>query len=112
MKNIMLNLITERGDMTFVELAHEIKGFKGDNDVLLKDFENVLLWHHVSDEALEAIQELLKNEQVFLKPCSLVVYIAHRVQGLSDCITLSGKMSINPSKRYWLPAVLTIEPQI
>ncbi|MDD1608059.1 MAG: hypothetical protein LUQ18_06110, partial [Methylococcaceae bacterium] len=59
MKYQILKFIKERDHVSFQELTRAIKGFSGELPLPLPDYENIIVWHSLSQEAGKALIDLL-----------------------------------------------------
>ena len=75
MKNKIIDLLRKKGSgRSFVELS-EIAGFKGDLWFGEGD-KNIIYWFEMSSEAINAINELRKEDKIILVSTSPLVYHA------------------------------------
>lgn len=108
MKEKILNLVKSNGGGTsFVELQNGINGFVGkyafSSERLAE--KNIWMWFTCSNEAVDALSELVKERKIFLKATSFWVYL---VDGCVPGIPMA-KQSRKYKKERWLPTVLNIE---
>jgi len=102
MKSEILELIRQKQNVSFVELAREIPGFTdtaGGLDMAVTEWHNVILWTDLSLEAIQAMQELEAEGSIDAHLCGVFVY-------LIDGQTLNLPMA-KPKRSYrkprWLP---------
>ncbi len=107
-------LFSTRRHVSFAELSRMIPGFQeemaqGITKVFcLSETPQLIIWINLSDEALEALDELRKSQKVFLNPCSPLVYMADGV--ILNFPVLKRMPRKDVKKDYWVPYVLDIEP--
>ncbi len=98
----ILEMITQRGRVSFAELAR-IEGFQGEASYELGD-RNILLWAGMSLEACDAMQQLENGKHIEADPCSVIVYLA-------DGLSLKLPIAIRPTyykRSHWLPVVWSL----
>jgi hypothetical protein len=107
MNDAILKFITSSGGyVTFTELATGVPGFVGDRALGLQS--NVILWHAVSVEALEALNYLRDSELIALAPARVEVYDGQIVPGYPDANhdhLANGGMYEEP---HWAPAYVAV----
>lgn len=99
MKNKIMGFIRTRGNgVSFVELEDHISGFKGDFEY--GDFDqNLLYWSGISEEAISAIQDLVRDGRLTMKRTDFLVYL---IDG--KILKMPIAKSIRAYKRLrWLP---------
>ena len=101
LKDEIYTLIKERNHVTFIELS-EIDGVKGDLVYGLIE-RNIIFWVNMSEEAIDAIQELLYEERVFFEPATQMTYL---LDGGGLKLPIAKRKLSYKSKR-WLPLCLT-----
>ena len=70
MKDSILALIRDRQHVTFAELGRDIPGFTGDMRMLHASDPNIVIWPWCSDEAIDAVSDLLAAKLIFFHPLS------------------------------------------
>jgi hypothetical protein len=109
MKNQILTLIRKWRHMTFSELQAQVPGFSGDVAFVHAQDPNVILWPWCSDEALDALGELLKQGLIFMHPSSVDNYAATFHDYPSMPIVVRPQSGGYKSPR-WLPVVFRDQP--
>jgi hypothetical protein len=71
----ILKIVTERRNVSFAELSRSVEGFDGELGLILNDF-NICLWPHLSQAAVDALEELRLAKAIYPKPTSVLVYLA------------------------------------
>ena len=66
------------GNVSFVEFQNEFPEIKGGWDFILTEY-NLLLWSNVTEEFIQAIDFLIKNDKFKFAPCEELVYIGDGV---------------------------------
>jgi len=90
------------GGVSFVELE-KINNFCGDCGVFLGSNSNLLLWNKVSQDASDAIKELLEENLIITKVVNPIIYA---VDGKVLSLPLAKRISNKKSKNLkWLPVV-------
>ena len=107
MKEAILRYTEEvGGSVTFVELSRNIPGFEGEYAFEVKGGR--VFWSGVSDEGITALQELIKNDELVVKPVSPLAYF---IDGRYLALPL-GKTLKKPYKRpHWFPVVFSLPGQ-
>jgi hypothetical protein len=98
-----------RGGTSFVELAREVPGWKGNFVWHIPGNPNVVLWADMSEDAISALVELLREKKIDAVPTSLLVYL-HDGQMLQFPLVKSLKTKYK--KPHWLPMVFNKEKQL
>ncbi|CAK8717465.1 hypothetical protein GCAAIG_06895 [Candidatus Electronema halotolerans] len=99
----ILKLLRERNHVSFAEL-NRIPGFDGEGSISHPRYNNILIWHRVSEEGYHAINNLMGNYGVAITPCEQLVYI---IDGLVPNIPIA-KSARSYAKPRWLPCVLVL----
>jgi hypothetical protein len=98
--------VLKNGHVSFVELSKHIPGFYNPDDSTMYTFAkypNIVIWMNVSDEAVQAMEELVKSNRVFLNPCSSMVYLA---DGKILLLPIPKRVPPVNEKLWWVPCVL------
>ena len=103
LKKQILEFVKRRRYVSFAEIEWKF----GRGDMMLYDPEmNIILWGGLKPEVCEAIIELLREEKLYVKPCTPFVYYADgKVLGLPIARRLK-----RYKRPHWLPVVLDIKP--
>lgn len=104
---ILIEIQRRRGGVSFVELQ-DIPGFKGDVSMMLEgeDISNILLWPCLSQEAVSAIQDLLREHKITIKPTNFLTYA---IDGCTISLPLAKRRHHYKSLR-WLPVAFDLGP--
>ncbi len=89
---------------TMHDLELDIDGFAGTFELMMPGYENVVLWHNVSQQGIDAITELLLNERVKLEGVDLMAYYYTQAPIDSHRIT---KLKHVKSPHWW-PTVVRL----
>ena len=74
LKTEIINLLAARGDgVSFANLS-EIPGFSGNTGMEVEN-KNIFIWFTCTEEAIQAIKELLNEKQIELHSTSHMTYI-------------------------------------
>lgn len=95
-----------RGSVTFAELRSKFKEhFNGKYTITPSEYPNIIVWYGMDKEFNEAIRELLNEKKLFLRPTSIMTYLADN--GILD-LPIAKKL-YNYKKPHWLPMCLHLE---
>ena len=102
MKNKILNKFKELGNgISFADLSH-IEGFEGDFMYGFPD-KNVYFWFSCSEEAIDALEELISEGTIVLKPTVELVYLVDGIMPRNKKIAKRIRPYVD---KRWLPVVL------
>ena len=107
MKDKIFNYINKYQNVTFAELSKNIEGFKGNLELNAHDNPNIIFWQFLSTEAFDALQKLMKEKILDLKPASMLTYF---IDGIILKLPIVTK-NLNYQTPHWLPVVLNIKKQ-
>ena len=102
MKKAIFRYISKYEGVSFVELCNKIDGFSGDLALVNKDYDNIVFWNGLSEEAGEAINELLKQGLIVIRPTNILVYI---IDGKVPQLPVAKKLRQYKTLK-WLPVAL------
>jgi hypothetical protein len=98
--------------VSFAELDKRIDGFKKSTSEIrraialsLEDSDketNIVIWDGMTEEGVEALQELQKEGFFKYKPCSILIYL---VDGMQLAYPIAKKIK-HYKKIHWIPVVL------
>lgn len=71
LKEQILEFVTERGSVTIPQICREFECARGKLWFESRNFENVIFWRGLSQEAIKALRELLEEKAIFMHPSSL-----------------------------------------
>jgi len=92
----------KRGNVSLAELTKRIPGFKGDMQWRLAKNENIIIWQGMSNEAIDAIESLLDEKKISIKPCHFLVYMCDGVVPNFPIV----KRNYKYKTPHWLPVAL------
>jgi len=73
MKKEILDCIS-KGGVSFVELCRDVPGFKGEQQIRIPS-KNWIIWAGLSQEAYDAIKDLIDDKLIEQKVCDPMIYI-------------------------------------
>jgi len=100
MKEAIYKLVADRDWVTFAELSRDIDGFRG--NWAIEAAPNVFFWTALSEEALDALDELFAEKRIVYAP-------AHPLSYLADGGLLRLPLAKRPNKKggykkpHWVP---------
>lgn len=106
MRDEILDLISRRGGVSFVELER-LKGFKGEFNWCFK--ENVFLWSHMSHEAVMTMRSLISSKEIVMKASVLLVYM---IDGDSLALPVAKNLNRDYKTERWFPVVFWTPKQL
>lgn len=92
-----------RGGVSFAELSR-FEGFGG--KIRIEARENMVIWANMSQEAVDALNELRAEAKVHFYPTQILVYMA---DGAALDLPLA-KSNRDYKKPHWLPCVVNLGP--
>ena len=102
MKDKIKEFVHRMNNVSFAELTRQIPDSAGQR-IMFTQNDSLVIWEGVSHEFAEAVEQLLAEGAIVLKPCSPMVYVADR-------LTLGGLPVADRVRKYaephWLPVVL------
>jgi hypothetical protein len=104
MREAILDLIREYRNVSFAELSRRIDGFKGDLEWM--NSYGWVLWAGISQEAVDAINSLMKADEIHMQPTTPLVY-------LCDGVMLKlpvAKRAVKYKNPHWCPIVFNPGP--
>lgn len=100
MKEAIFEYVNKHQTVTFVELAKHIPNFRGDKQMRLAKY-NCILWIDMSEAAATAIDELLDEKRIEMRPTHFLTYL-HDGGALSLPLA---RRRYQYKKPRWLPVV-------
>lgn len=97
----VLKYIQEYGSVSFAELARHVEGFKGDYAFYSNKKKNIVLWDGLSEEAGQALEQLINSYKITMKPTMLLVYL---IDGMFLGYPIARRVR-DYKKPHWLPIV-------
>jgi hypothetical protein len=104
MSGEILSLVESYDHVSFAEFDQKITGFKGGDKMILVESEkacNIVLWFGLTDQAVDAMEELRVNKKIHAVPASFLVYAA---DGVMPRLPLA-KSARKYKEPHWLPVV-------
>lgn len=103
MKESILEYVKEKsGGVSFVELANNIPGFSGDYSIGVG--KNIWYWFFMSEEAADALRELIDEGGIHLALSDILVYM---VDGGIPNVPIAKRLR-EYKKPRWLPTVVNL----
>ena len=103
MKAQILQYVKDRDRSSFAEFHREITGFKGELEMRINGFENIVLWAQMSSDAIDALNDLLNEQSLFMVPTPALTYL---LDGGSLTYPVA-KSARNYKSPRWLPVLFT-----
>ena len=66
MKEQILEFIQKPDYVSFQELSRAVDGSNGNFTLPLPDYENIIIWHSLSEQAGQALIELLSSKEIYI----------------------------------------------
>jgi hypothetical protein len=76
LKEQIAEFVTKRSCVTVAAIIHEFDAARGELWWNSKNFDGVVFWTGLSQEAIEAFEELLEEKAIFMHRASLQDYLA------------------------------------
>lgn len=102
MKDKIKAFVWRMNHASFAELTRVIPNTAGQRMMLVNN-DSVMIWQGVSVEFAGAIEELLRENEIVLKPCSVMVYVADG--GPLPDFPVANKVD-KYVDRHWLPVTI------
>lgn len=108
MKQEILEYVRHYNGVSFAELSRSIQGFKGEYAMFLgaPETQNIMLWNGMSQEAVDALNELIQEKAILYRGCSLLIYLVDGT--FLDYPLVKRRMSYK--KPHWWPVVINVNP--
>ncbi|GKT26747.1 hypothetical protein [Acidovorax sp. SUPP3334] len=107
LKDQIFEYVKKYRSVTYAELNQNIVGFRGNRMSLVPEIPSIVYWSGLSDEAYEAIAELLNEKRVFHNASTPQQYL-RAGGGLTIPIVKSNKIT---KELRWLPVVLSVQKE-
>jgi hypothetical protein len=105
MKTEILAYVKEHPGTSFVELQRVVPGFSGEKTLWSGEREdNILLWDSISQEGIEALQELMQSNDIEVRSSHFLVYM---VDGILLNLPIA-RRRVHYKKPHWLPATMSV----
>jgi hypothetical protein len=76
LKEQILEFVTQHSHATLPQIVRRFEGARGELWFESRNFENVVFWKGLSQEAIDALSELLEEKAIFMHPSSQREYLA------------------------------------
>lgn len=107
MKEQIFNYVLRNGGVTFAEIPLICgDAANGALAMYIPEYPNIILWDGLSDEVIDAINALLKEEKIHLHPTIAMVYLC---DGAAVRLPIAKTIRHYKSPR-WLPVVFNAGP--
>jgi hypothetical protein len=108
LKEIILNIVNQLGDVTFTELEQELENkeleYKGSIEFFVPNNENVVFWKGISEPFAKALEELIFIEpKIFPKPVDPFLYY---LNGKWLEYPVAKNIKYKYRTRHWYPVIL------
>jgi len=107
MKEAILKYVEEHPHTSFAELTQSIPNFSGEYGLFQPDFPNVVVWPSLSEQAVQALVDLLRSQQIVFTPASILTY---HIDGLRPSLPIATGPKHYKSPR-WLPVCICTPTQ-
>lgn len=105
LKTRVLDFIKSWGaDVSFVELKRHFPEFDGQKDFGLLD-KNIVFWSGISDEFADALDQLIREDLITVKPTTSMVYM---LDGILIRLPIAKRPKHAYKKPRWLPVVFNV----
>ena len=94
----------QRRSVSFAELSRCIEGFKGDMQWRSGENKNIIYWTSISNEGADALEALIAEKKITMKPCHFLVYMC---DGMVPDLPMV-KRNYKYKTPHWLP--ITFDP--
>lgn len=107
-KQELLNVINEKGSLSFVELEDLFKKFDFDYEgnlqftISRKNEYSVVIWAGLNDEALDILDDLFNNKDIMFTPCNILIY---HIDGKYINLPIAKRPRMY-KKPHWLPTLI------
>ncbi len=103
MKQQILEFVQRRGGVSFAELRNLLgDAGKGYHALHVTGYPNLIIWPNMSEPFIKAVQELLAEGHLVMKPTSYLVYLA---DGLHPNMPMA-RRKCQYKEPHWIPVVL------
>ena len=104
-KQTIYEYVRDRDHVSFVELRRLLGDvFVGEWNMLLAGYPTIVLWIHMSDTVIDALEELMSEKKIVPQSANYLVYL---IDGGTLSLPLA-KRIYNYKKKRWLPVTFTI----
>jgi hypothetical protein len=76
LKEEILEFVNQAGRVRLQDICRQFERASGELWFRSRNFENVVFWRGLSQEAIDALEELLEEKAIFMHPASLREYAA------------------------------------
>jgi hypothetical protein len=102
MEEKLLQIIRDRGHVSFVEIAELFPSETGDVSLAMPEYENIIYWWGLSERLAQAVSSLLERKLAFVHPATPLTYAFDGVMTTMPLATSLRKYS----KPHWYPVTL------
>jgi hypothetical protein len=107
MDQLIVDLVTSRPRISFVELSKRIPNFSGDGIQLISGAaRNVIFWHNLTKQSHAAIVRLTHEKKIYMHPAEIITYA---MDGMTLLLPIA-KQARDYKKPHWLPVVFCTWP--
>jgi hypothetical protein len=71
LKEQILEFVRGRSHVTLPQICRQFEAARGELSFRSRNFENVVFWEGMSQEAIDSLEELLEEKAIFMRPCSV-----------------------------------------
>lgn len=106
MKDKILKAIEKNGGkgVSFVNLERDVEGFSQDNGLAWGNENNLVYWVNMSDDAVSAMVDLIKNDLIVAVPTETLVYM---IDGKLPKLPVAKSLKRKYKEQHWLPMVFS-----
>jgi hypothetical protein len=101
LKDRVMAYIEATDYVSYAELANRFSEFK-DGEFAISLRQNLILWVNMTEDAVQAIDELRAEKRITVNPSSLLVYLA---DGMSLNMPIAKRVR-DYKKPHWVPTTL------
>ena len=107
LKEQIAEFVSKRGRVTVEAIRREFEAARGELSWESRNFENVVFWRGLSQEAIKALEELLEEKAILMHPASLREYVAGDGWAMLLLpVAMSGRSYASP---HWRIVALELE---
>ena len=99
----ILGVLQANEEVSFAQLA-DLPGFAGDRDLAAPDFPNLVIWHGLSPEAVDEMQELEESEVIRFSRTDAERYA---LDGFTSTLPVAQRVSKYRTP-HWLPVLISL----
>ena len=99
----ILGVLQANEEVSFAQLAG-LPGFAGDKDLVAPDFANLVIWHGLSPEAMDELQDLEESEVIRFSRTDAERYAQ---DGFTSTLPVAQRVSKYRAP-HWLPVLVSL----